>query len=52
MDSEFPWVVTRKDWVKLRPHASQSLITFVIADRTAIIEPAEEFEKWLKMRLG
>lgn len=52
MDTEFPWIVTRKDWVKIRPQSSNTLVTFVIADRTAIIEPAEDFKKWLTIKLG
>ncbi|MEI8281687.1 MAG: tetraacyldisaccharide 4'-kinase [Armatimonadota bacterium] len=52
MDAEFPWIVTRKDWVKIRSHSSKSQITFVIAERTATIEPAEEFKKWLTIKLG
>lgn len=49
---DLPWIVTRKDWVKLQPHCDLSRVEIVIASRTATIEPAEEFAKWLKMKAG
>ncbi len=49
---ELPWVVTRKDWVKLSLHCDPSKVKIIIADRTATIEPVDEFKKWLKIKLG
>jgi tetraacyldisaccharide 4'-kinase len=51
-EGELPWVVTRKDWVKLSLQCDPSTVKIIIADRTATIEPVDEFKKWLKMRLG
>lgn len=48
---DMPWIVTRKDWVKLRKRCSKPE-NVVIAERKASIEPSEEFEKWLKIKLG
>lgn len=47
-----PWIVTRKDWVKLRLHCDLATVKIIIADRTATIEPVDEFKKWLKIKLG
>ena len=51
-ECDLPWVVTRKDWVKLRDNCDLKQVEIVIADRTATIEPAEAFQKWLKIKLG
>ena len=45
-----PWIVTRKDWVKLQSRCSNPE-NIVIAERSASIEPVEEFKKWLKIKL-
>lgn len=50
--SDAPWIVTRKDWVKLRKTQNLDNLTFIIAERLASIEPRAEFVKWLKIRLG
>ena len=49
---DLPWIVTRKDWVKLSIHSDPNKVSIVIADRTASIEPVDEFKKWLKIKLG
>ena len=49
---EFPWIVTQKDWVKLRDVGNTSSSSIIVALRVATIEPADEFQKWLKMKLG
>ena len=49
---DLPWIVTRKDWVKLSLHCDPSKVSIIIADRTASIEPGDEFKKWLKIKLG
>ena len=51
-ETDLPWLVTRKDWVKLQNHCDLNRVTIVVADRTASIEPAVEFKKWLKIKLG
>ena len=51
-ESDLPWLVTRKDWVKLQNHCDLNRVKIVLADRSASIEPADEFKKWLKIRLG
>ncbi len=51
-DIDLPWIVTRKDWVKLRGKCNLDRVKIVIADRTASIEPADQFKKWLKIELG
>ena len=48
---DLPWIVTRKDWVKLRVHCKDSQ-SVLIAERTASIEPSVEFKKWLTIKLG
>ena len=52
LKTDLPWVVTRKDWVKLKTRSDVSAIKIVIADRTAQLEPSDEFKKWLKIKLG
>ena len=47
-----PWVVTRKDWVKLSAYTDITKAKIVIANRTAAVEPTQEFQKWLKIKLG
>jgi tetraacyldisaccharide 4'-kinase len=49
---DLPVVVTRKDWVKLRQSSRNTSVDFIIAERSATIEPVSEFKKWLKMKLG
>lgn len=48
---DLPWIVTRKDWVKLKTRCTGPT-NVVIAERTASIQPAEEFKKWLTIKLG
>lgn len=47
-----PWVVTQKDWVKLRTKPSSEKANVLIARRSATIEPVAEFKKWLTIKLG
>lgn len=47
-----PWIVTRKDWVKVRSSGNSKGVDFIIAERSARIEPEADFSNWLKMRLG
>jgi tetraacyldisaccharide 4'-kinase len=49
---ELPWIVTQKDWVKLRLQNNPAEVTIIVAKRTATIEPVDEFKKWLKIKLG
>ena len=49
---DIPWVVTRKDWVKLSAYTDITKAKVVIANRSATIEPFEAFQKWLKIKLG
>jgi tetraacyldisaccharide 4'-kinase len=51
-ETDLPWVITRKDWVKLKSHCNVSEVEIIIADRTVTLEPVDEFKKWLKIRLG
>jgi tetraacyldisaccharide 4'-kinase len=51
-ENVYPWVVTAKDWVKLRNRKDLDHVKIIIARRTAIIEPHEEFREWLKIKLG
>jgi tetraacyldisaccharide 4'-kinase len=46
------WIVTEKDWVKLKNLNSLPSHNILIAQRTATIEPTQDFKSWLKMRLG
>ncbi|MBS1727895.1 MAG: tetraacyldisaccharide 4'-kinase [Armatimonadetes bacterium] len=48
---DVPWIVTRKDWVKLRSRCTNDS-NVVLAERQASIEPSEELKKWLKIVLG
>ncbi|HLO99634.1 MAG TPA: tetraacyldisaccharide 4'-kinase [Fimbriimonas sp.] len=52
LDSSKSYVVTQKDWVKLRPQSEVNEYDFVVAIRTATVEPHVPFAEWLKMRLG
>jgi tetraacyldisaccharide 4'-kinase len=46
------WLVTAKDWVKLRVRTDLTDVKIIVATRTASIEPRDEFAKWLKIKLG
>lgn len=50
--NELPWILTRKDWMKVRRHSRVGDLRFVVVDRRAFIEPAEEFIDWLIERAG
>lgn len=52
LDSDKTWIVTQKDWVKLRVQPGVEEFDFVVATRSATVEPHEAFVEWLKMRLG
>jgi tetraacyldisaccharide 4'-kinase len=49
---EIPWVVTQKDWVKLRTKSGSKEANVLIARRSATVEPVAEFKKWLTIKLG
>lgn len=50
-DTEHPWIVTQKDWVKLGCMYGMADMPIYIATRTATIEPAEKFREWLTIVL-
>lgn len=46
------WIVTQKDWVKLRVQPEATSYDFVVARRSATVQPACKFAEWLKIGLG
>ena len=51
LGTEFPIVVSAKDWVKLRQRADIDQKSIIVAHRTVQIEPEAEFRAWLKAKL-
>jgi tetraacyldisaccharide 4'-kinase len=51
LDPSACYIVTQKDWVKLRPQCEVDRFDFVVATRSATVEPTEAFAIWLKMRV-
>jgi tetraacyldisaccharide 4'-kinase len=49
--TNYPWLVTRKDWVKLQSNPLVSKYDFVLIDRSASIEPADLFTDWLVSKI-
>ncbi len=52
LDPSVPWIVTEKDWVKLRKRSDVGTRRFVIAHRSVVISPLDEFRKWLTIDLA
>ncbi|HEY0868002.1 MAG TPA: tetraacyldisaccharide 4'-kinase [Fimbriimonas sp.] len=51
LPEELPVVVTAKDWVKLRRRPDVRERRFLIARHTVRVEPADAFQRWLRVKL-
>lgn len=52
LEPDLPWIVTEKDWIKLKIRADLDGRRIVVAKREARIEPEAEFREWITNRLN
>jgi tetraacyldisaccharide 4'-kinase len=51
LPTDWPTIVTAKDWVKLRERPDIGTRQFLIARHSVRVEPAAEFREWLGAKL-